>query len=260
MKSMGNKGFKLNSNLFLIFCISISYQIGVFGQRLHSHNDYEQNRPFYTAYELHFNSIEADLYIKNDTLFVAHDWDKIKPENTFEKLYLIPLIAEIRKNNGYPYSDKSELWFLIDLKKDGKKIMSKLWELMKLYKKDLRHIKIIISGDMPKPEEFTDYDKIFNFDGRRKQTYTPNQWKRIGLMSASFTDFGKYWAGKEPLSEETASKIKAFVEENHQRGKEVRLWGTPNTILGFETLKKLNVDVIGTDDLKLLADFMKKKD
>lgn len=258
MKSMENKCVKLNSNLFLIFCVSISYQIGVFGQKLHSHNDYEQTRPFYAAYDLHFNSIEADLYIKNDTLFVAHDWDKIKSDNTFERLYLRPIIQQVRANNGYPYSDMSELWLLIDLKKDGKKIMSKLWELMKPYKKDLKHIKIIISGDMPKPEEFDDYDNIFNFDGRKKLTYTPKQWKRIGLMSASFTDFGKYWAGKEPLNEETTSKIKAFVEENHQRGKVVRLWGTPNTLLSFETLKNLNIDVIGTDDLKLLADFMKK--
>lgn len=258
MKSMEIKALKLNSNLFLIFCVSISYHIGVFGQRLHSHNDYEQSRPFHAAYDLHFSSIEADLYIKNDTLFVAHDWDKIKSQNTFEKLYFLPLIQKIHENNGYPYSDKSELWLLIDLKKDGKKILAELWKMLKPYKKDLKHIKIIISGDMPKPEEFADYDKIFSFDGRRKQTYTSSQWKRIGLMSASFLDFGKYWAGKEPLNEETASKIKAFVEENHRKGKEVRLWGTPNTVLGFKTLKQLNADVIGADDLKLLADFMKK--
>jgi hypothetical protein len=44
----------------------------------------------------------------------------------------------------------------------------------------------------------------------------------------------------------------------HEKGKMVRLWATPNTILGFETLQKLKVDIIGTDDLELLANFLKK--
>ena len=45
---------------------------------------------------------------------------------------------------------------------------------------------------------------------------------------------------------------------NHAKGKRVRIWGTPNTTLAFETLKKLEVDFIGTDDLELLKKFVDK--
>ena len=64
------------------------------------------------------------------------------------------------------------------------------------------------------------------------------------------------WTGKETLPQEIAEKIGIFVHEMHAKNKKVRLWGTPNTILGFETLKALKVDVIGTDDLPLLRNFI----
>jgi hypothetical protein len=37
----------------------------------------------------------------------------------------------------------------------------------------------------------------------------------------------------------------------------LRIWATPNNVLGYETLQKLQVDIIGTDDLELLANFLK---
>ena len=58
------------------------------------------------------------------------------------------------------------------------------------------------------------------------------------------------------MPDKTFRKIDLFVKEMHDKGKKVRLWATPNTILGFETLMKLNVDIVGTDDLELLANFL----
>jgi len=47
------------------------------------------------------------------------------------------------------------------------------------------------------------------------------------------------------------------VKEMHAKNKKVRLWGTPNTVICYETLIALQVDVIGTDDLPLLRNFIK---
>ena len=236
----------------LLLCFNLSTQL------IHSHNDYEQKQPFFAAYNLGFDSIEADLYIKDNELYVAHDWDKITPENTFKHLYLEPLLAKIKENKGFPYPNKKPLQLLLDLKKDGKEILRVLYSQMSAYKKELRHVTISISGDMPPPDEFQKFDKIFHFDGRQKLTYPKNAFKRVALVSASFMDFGKYWSGKTPLSDEIFQKINTFVEANHAKGKKVRIWATPNTTLGFETLKKLKVDFIGTDDLELLAKFKKE--
>ncbi|MBC7407102.1 MAG: hypothetical protein H7339_01820 [Arcicella sp.] len=238
--------------ILLLLCFKLSAQL------IHSHNDYEQKQPFFAAYNLGFNSIEADLYIKDNELYVAHDWDKIMPENTFKHLYLEPLLAKIKDNKGFPYPNKKPLQLLLDLKKDGKEILKLLNSQMSDYKKDLRHVTISISGDMPPPDEFQNFDEIFHFDGRQELIYSENAFKRVSLVSASFMDFGKYWTGKTPLSDEVFQKINAFVEANHAKGKKVRIWATPNTTLGFETLKKLKVDFIGTDDLELLAKFRKE--
>ena len=224
---------------------------------LHSHNDYEQKQPFFAAYNLGFDSIEADLYLKDGELYVAHDWKNISPERTLKNLYLEPLLAKIKENKGFPYPNKKPLQLLLDLKKEGKEILKVLYEQLSPFEKELRHIKIVISGDMPSPNEFQNYDKMFFFDGRKNLTYSKKAYKRVALVSASYLDFGKYWAGKEVMPEETFQKINAFVEETHKKGKKVRIWGTPNTTLGFETLQKLKVDIIGTDDLELLAKFKK---
>ncbi len=222
---------------------------------LHSHNDYEQKQPFFAAYNLGFDSIEADLYLKDGELYVAHDWKNISPERTLKNLYLEPLLAKIKENKGFPYPNKKPLQLLLDLKKEGKEILKVLYEQLSPFEKELRHIKIVISGDMPSPNEFQNYDKMFFFDGRKNLTYSKKAYKRVALVSASYLDFGKYWAGKEVMPEETFQKINTFVEETHKKDKKVRIWGTPNTTLGFETLQKLKIDIIGTDDLGLLAKF-----
>ena len=44
----------------------------------HSHNDYENPIPFFTAYEQGFGSIEADIFYFNDSLFVGHTFGDIQ--------------------------------------------------------------------------------------------------------------------------------------------------------------------------------------
>jgi glycerophosphoryl diester phosphodiesterase len=242
----------------LFFLISTLFlSVKLFAQVAHSHNDYEQELPFEAAYNLGFDSIEADLYLQNNEIFVAHDWDKISPEKTFKNLYLLPLLAKIKDNEGRPYPNKKPLNLMLDLKKEGKQIMKTLFKQLSPYKKELKNVKIVISGDMPHPEEFKNYDKIFFFDGRKQLVYTKKEFKRVAFVSASLLDFGKYWMGKTSLPDDTFRKIDIFVKEMHEKGKFVRLWATPNTVLGYETLQKLKVDIIGTDDLILLSNFLK---
>lgn len=241
---------------FLLLGLSLCCILGVSAQIIHSHNDYEQKQPFFAAYDLGFDSIEADLYLKDGELCVAHDQKDVSTERTLRKLYIEPLLAKIKENGGYPYPNKKHLHLLLDLKKQGKEIMQVLDAQLKPYKQELRHVTISISGDMPKPEEFQNYDKMFSFDGRKNLVYSKEALKRVYMVSASFTDFGKYWTGKEALSKDVAEKISVFVKEMHAKNKKVRLWGTPNTVLGFATLKALRVDVIGTDDLPLLRNFI----
>lgn len=57
---------------------------------VHSHNDYVQNVPFWKAISAGVNSLEADIFLVGDSLFVAHDTKDIKVHRDLETLYLKP--------------------------------------------------------------------------------------------------------------------------------------------------------------------------
>src|SRR5437016_4155385 len=71
--------------------------------RAHAHNDYEHARPLLDALEHGFCSVEADIWLVDGKLLVAHDLDKVKPERTLQALYLDPLRERVRRNGGRVY-------------------------------------------------------------------------------------------------------------------------------------------------------------
>jgi hypothetical protein len=66
----------------------------------HSHNDYERAHPFTDAYEQQFGSVEADIFLVNDTLFVAHNLKDIRHGRTFTALYLLPILQKPHRTAG----------------------------------------------------------------------------------------------------------------------------------------------------------------
>ena len=62
----------------------------------HSHNDYEQKIPFLTAYNAEFGSIEADIFLQNDSLYIAHDTEELKLHRTLREYYLELLVKLVK--------------------------------------------------------------------------------------------------------------------------------------------------------------------
>ena len=57
----------------------------------HAHNDYEHERPLLDALKAGFTSFEADVYLIDGKLLVAHDQQDTTPDRSLESLYLDPL-------------------------------------------------------------------------------------------------------------------------------------------------------------------------
>ncbi len=222
----------------------------------HAHNDYEHSRPFYDAYELGFGSIEADVYLRNGELYVAHNAKDIQSDRTLRKLYLAPMLEKIAQNKGWPYPDRKELQFLVDIKDNGAATLAALQKLLTPHRRALRHVRIVVSGDMPVPGSLATQDKIFTFDGRKDLLYPEAASPRVKLVSASMLSFGKYWDGRAPLDEAIRERLVTFIALQHAQKKLVRLWATSNNATGYQTLKDLGVDYIGSDDLTGLAAFL----
>ena len=69
----------------------------------HAHNDYDHRRPLQDALDRGFNSVEADVWLIDGELRVAHDLADAKPGRTLESLYLKPLADRVRENHGQVY-------------------------------------------------------------------------------------------------------------------------------------------------------------
>src|SRR2546429_8940516 len=83
--------------------------------RAHAHNDYEHARPLLDALERGFCSIEADVWLVDGRLLVAHDRNAVKAERTLQALYLDPLRERVRRNGGRVYRDGPEVTLLVDV-------------------------------------------------------------------------------------------------------------------------------------------------
>ncbi|WP_229457534.1 hypothetical protein, partial [Nostoc sp. CHAB 5715] len=84
-------------------------------------------------------------------------------------------MALCEKNGGSIYKDKSKpLQFLIDLKTPADPSLTALVRELAPYEKFLApkgNVKIVISGNTPKPENFSKYPAYIFFDGRPEVNY-----------------------------------------------------------------------------------------
>jgi alkaline phosphatase len=226
----------------------------------HSHNDYEHNIPFYTAYYQHFGSIEADVFARNGQLYVAHKEEEIDTTRTLARLYLEPLRELIRKNNGNAFSNGKPLQLLIDFKTDSVLTMKTLLQQLRQYP-DITgntHIQLVISGSQPVPAQWEAYPAYILFDGKSSLSYTASQLQRLPLFSYNLQDYAK-WNGKGTLPAPEKQRVQALIDSTHRLRKKIRFWGAPDNVNTWITLAKMGVDYIGTDNIEGLSDFLNSR-
>jgi alkaline phosphatase len=226
----------------------------------HSHNDYEQQRPFALAYENRFGSIEADIWLKDGLLVVAHDAKDIDPNKTLSVLYLDPLVKRIEENRGHVYPDKKkELQLLIDIKSDAIATLNTLILELKKYPSLIhnKNLRFVISGNRPQPSDYANYPSFIYFDGRPAEQYDKKALKKVGLISENYYKFAM-WNGKGEIADNQRAALLSVINKAHEMGKPFRFWATPDTEASWKIFMELGVDYINTDKVEALADFLKR--
>ncbi|ASW75673.1 alkaline phosphatase [Chryseobacterium piperi] len=224
----------------------------------HSHNDYEQELPFWQAYYANFGSIEADVFLVNGKLWVAHTEKELSQDRTLESLYLDNISKQIKLNKGSIYSDPGKkLQLLIDVKQDYKTTLSALVTTLKKYPEITGNpgVKIVITGDRPQPGDFKNYPDYLFFDGDLDKSYTSDELKRVGLFSADLQGLVK-WNGKGIPRDEETENIKKVVAAAHAQQKPVRFYGAPDFPNAWLNFIDLGVDYINTDHIPDLKKFL----
>ena len=249
--------------LFLLFpCMHVFAQPAVYTTaNAHSHNDYQQAAPFFSAYNLQYGSIEVDVYLSlsDNELYVAHTIKDVAQNRTFENLYLSPLADIIQKNAGNVYADTSrKLILMLDVKTEAVTSINKLIDLLMKYPAVTKcpSLTILVTGSKPHPTTYSSYPSFLWFDGLLSVNYSKEALSRIALLGENFINYSK-WNGHEEMLANDWEKLKKAVDKGHASGKKIRLWNTPDFIEGWQKLIELGVDFINTDSIKALAEFLK---
>ncbi len=259
--------------LVLIVGWTVLRPIAVFAQpapliNAHAHNDYEHPRPLLDALDHGFCSVEADIWLVEGRLLVAHDRDKVKPERTLEALYLDPLRERAKKNGGRVYPNGPEFSLLIDLKSNWKTTYPALRAVLTNYadvlttfhsnEKRTNAVLVIISGSRDRTMfegetvRYAAFDgELSDLDANPSPHFAPWISSRWG---ASFS-----WRGNGPMPDAEKQKLDTIVNRAHEQGRRVRFWGAPDNREFWQVLQAARVDMINTDNLAGLQRFLSAK-
>ena len=214
--------------------------------KIHSHNDYHQTVPFWNAYSNGMNSIEIDIYLKRDTLYVTHGASEIIPDRTIENLYFEPLSGALELKLG----EQHPIQFLIDIKSEAYATLNRLMAVLETYPSLVNNsnVSFVISGNQPKLNDLLNYPDFIQFDYQSLKPINDNKiWDKIALISLNFKKFSG-WNGKGRLTAEDSIKVKTAIDKAHDYNKPFRFWATPDSKTAWKALSDLGVDFINTDN------------
>ncbi len=254
---------------FFFFIVTLFAIVPAFAQtplpNAHAHNDYEHARPLLDALDHGFCSVEADIYLVDGALLVAHDRKDVKPERTLQSLYLDPLRERVKTNNGRVYPNGPVFRLLIDFKSEGaatyevlRKILADCEPMLTVFtngKIEEKAVTIIISGDSPREILKAEQHRLAAVDGRLSDLEGPIDPSLTPLISDSWAGTFK-WNRDGEMPKDIRKKVKAATEKAHKAGAVVRFWAIPAREDFWGTLLDAGVDLINADDLPRLQKFL----
>ena len=252
-------------SICLIVCLS---QWSV-AQKIHAHNDYEKPEPLTAAIRNQAGSIEADVFLVDGKLMVAHDKSQIQPGRTLDSLYLKPIATLFGQNksrqsaNGSVSKDRKYTFqLLVDLKDNGVEAIEQLQKAVAPYRTCFDRtmnpmaIQLVVSGSRPPIANWIDYPTFIFFDGRPSELYDDETIKHVALFSDTFQTYSR-WNGEGEMPDKDRETLKRFIKRAHAQNKPIRFWAAPDNPNTWKQLAKIGVDYINTDKVEECANALK---
>lgn len=233
--------------------------------RAHAHNDYEHPRPLLDALDQGFASVEADIFLVDGQLLVAHDRWRVKPERTLEALYLDPLRGRVKAHGGRVFPDGPTLTLLVDLKADGAATYARLRDVLAGYRDMLtvfhrdrietNAVTVILSGDRPRAMLEAEDVRLAALDGRPEDLTTNPPATLVPLVSDSWRNHF-IWGGSGEMPPGEMAKLKEIITTAHAQGRRIRFWASPDLPASWQGQWEAGADLINTDRLRELREWM----
>jgi hypothetical protein len=232
-----------------------------------AHNDYCHKHPLFDALENGYTNIEADIFLEDDELIVAHINPFLRETKTLENLYFKPLFNHIKENNGQVFKGYNDpVILMIDIKTGANSTYKTLKPLLEKYRSILSSydhgkvcqgaITVVLSGHKPFKMIKQEERRLAFIDEDLKKTYRDTSATNVyKLASCKYSRLLK-WRGKDSIPDNQRKQLCAYVAMAHKYGKKVRLWASPEDKLVWKELLSCGVDLINTDKLTTLKDFL----
>jgi hypothetical protein len=237
-------------------------------QRAHAHNDYEHTRPLLDALECGFCSVEADIWLVKGQLLVAHTPLRWDTSRTLEKLYLDPLRARAKANNG-KIQPGATFYLMIDIKTDAKETYAALATVLETYadvltvtrdgKTETKAVTVVLSGNRDAKGLAEQKTRYAALDGRPVDLNGDSSAALVPWISDSWKVHFK-WDGTGTMPETERKKLQELVAKAHKQDRKVRFWATPETEALWKELLAADVDFLNTDKLKEVEKFLREKE
>ena len=161
----------------LIITLSLAMGLTLQAQRpiaYHSHNDYDRTVPFWEAYSQHCTSIEADVFLKDGEILVAHNLKDLKADRSLRTMYIEPIVKVFRENGGKMWKGSGDqLQLMVDLKTGESLpgVIALAEEFPDVFCSQ-NGVRIVITGDRPDPEDFDKWPSWLWFYGRETSVHS----------------------------------------------------------------------------------------
>lgn len=234
----------------------------------HAHNDYEHKRPLLDALDQGFCSVEADIHLVDGRLLVAHNLSGTRADRDLESLYLAPLHERVKRHGGHVYPKASEFTLLVDIKTKAaetyaflKPLLARHADMLTTYGPDgvrVGAVTVILSGNRPFEEMRGEASRMAAIDGRMSDLEGRDPASLIPLVSQQWGSLFK-WRGTGPMAEAELARLRELVAKAHAQGRRIRFWAIPDNPAGWEVLSRAGVDLLNTDHLAELRQFLVTK-
>lgn len=228
----------------------------------HSHNDYLQQHPLDDALANRFPSVEADIWLRGNTLEVSHfGWFSA---GTLQQLYLEPLQKRVDAL-GSVYGDRRTFILWLDIKSDGSAMAGAIQSALSHYPMLTRFagntaipapVEVILTGnDDVKRAYIHDFPLRYavrdSNDFDEKDPPAAQGWLWYSLYWPSRYE----WDGYGPMPENERQDLAELVARIHSKGRKLRFWGGPDNPQVWEVSYQAGVDLINTDSLPELSGY-----
>ncbi|KAI1861266.1 uncharacterized protein JN550_010945 [Neoarthrinium moseri] len=265
---------------------------GIIPKPIHSHNDYWRPLPFWSALSVGAVSIEADVWLYNETLHVGHEQSALTSVRTLDSLYIQPILDVLHrqnpnssfvtspptKNGVYDTSSGQTLYLFIDVKTNG----PKTWPYVVKALAPLRDagylttfngtavtsgpVTVIGTGNTPlnQVQGVSPRDYFWDAPIPTLNTTFSNITKEVSPIAS--TDFAVQFGDvrNQEFNSTQLALLQSQVQMVHAKGIAVRYWDQPGWPVGtrnavWRTLYDAGADLLNVDDLEAVANFWDNK-